>query len=69
MGKRRRNDRMVLPGAVGLSKIRYCPDHNNKVKAVREWPKKSMSFECADGCKLIKKETILKTPEGPQGRR
>ncbi len=69
MGKRRRNERMTLPGAAGVSKIRYCPDHNNPVKAVRIWPKKRMMWECTDGCKLDVTCTILKVPEGPSRRR
>ena len=69
MGKRRRNERMVLPGAVGLAKVRYCRDHNEEVKAYRVWPKKAMRFQCKAGCKLSKDETILKQKEAVKIRR
>jgi hypothetical protein len=64
MGKRRSNDRQKLQGRIGISKVRYCPAHNELTKAVREWPRKSMMYHCSKGCKLEKGNTVLKAPEG-----
>lgn len=69
MGKRRRNPKMVIPGAAGFSKIRYCRAHNKPVKAVKLFGKKNMMFHCDEGCKLHKFNTVLKVPEGPQDTR
>jgi hypothetical protein len=60
---------MILPGAVGLSKIRYCREHDNEVKPIQQWPKKKMNWECKDGCNMDQSMTILKTPIGPGKRR
>jgi hypothetical protein len=60
---------MVLPGAAGLSKIRYCHAHNIPVQAVRVFGHKNMSYNCKEGCKLDKTNTVLKVPEGPQSKR
>ena len=69
MGKRRRNERMTLPGAAGFSKVRYCSDHNNEVKPVRRWPGRQMRFHCTEGCDLHKNDTILKQKESVQRSR
>jgi len=69
MGKRRSNDRQKLAGAVGVSKVRYCLEHNEQTKAVREWPRKGMMYHCSQGCKLDKSNTILKAPEGVRAPR
>jgi len=66
MGKRRSNDRQKQLGKVGVSKVRYCLEHNEITKAVREWPRKGMIYHCSQGCKLDKSCTILKAPEGVQ---
>ncbi len=63
MGKRRRNERQILAGALGVPKVHYCRDHNEKVKAFRLWPSKSMRFQCKEGCDLNKNETVLKQEE------
>lgn len=68
MGKRRRNERMMIPGAAGLDKVRYCADHNEEVKAFKLWPHKTMRFQCKEGCDLNKNETVLKQKEAPKSR-
>jgi hypothetical protein len=68
MGKRRSNDRQVIAGRVGLSKIRYCVKHNEPTKAVKIFGH-GMQHQCTKGCSLDKMGTILKVPEGPQGSR
>ena len=68
MGKRRRNPRMILPGAVGIDNIRYCAAHNEPVKSFKLWPAKTMRFQCKAGCDLNKTETILKKKEAPKSR-
>ncbi len=69
MGKRRGNERMVLPGAVGLSKVRYCHDHNELVQAVKQFGSKGMRFQCKEGCDLHKDQTVLKQKESVQRHR
>jgi hypothetical protein len=69
MGARARNGRQTLSGKVGFSKIRYCPEHNEAVKAVKEFGRKGMKYACSQGCSLHKDSTILKVPEGPSMRR
>jgi hypothetical protein len=54
---------MVIPGAAGFSKIRYCKDHNLPVKPVRVFGKKGMSFHCGEGCKLDRTRTVLRAPD------
>ena len=66
MGKRRRNERMILAGAVGFSKVRYCTDHNEEVKPVRLFGSKNMRFHCKQGCDLDKNKTVLKQRESTQ---
>ncbi len=68
MGKRRRNERMVIPGAAGFSKIRYCRDHSLPVKAVKVFGK-GMNFQCAEGCELDKTATILRAPDAHNPKR
>ena len=63
MGKRRRNERAVLPGAAGFSKIRYCRDHNEPVKPVKVFGRKGMEYHCKQGCKLHKNDTDLRVPD------
>ena len=65
MGKRRRNERMVMPGTVGFSKVRYCADHNEEVKPVRLFGH-GMKFQCKQGCDLDKSQTVLKQRESVQ---
>lgn len=65
MGKRRRNERMVLPGAAGFSKVRYCKDHNEMVKTVKVFGQ-GMRWQCPSGCDLHKNETVLKQRESVQ---
>jgi hypothetical protein len=67
MGKRGK-DRQVIAGRVGLSKIRFCLEHNEPVKSVKVFGK-GMMFQCSQGCTLHKNTTILKVPEGPSSRR
>ena len=66
MGKRRRNERMTCPEAVGFSKVRYCHDHNEEVKPVRRFPGKEIRFFCGQGCNLSKYNTVLKQKESVQ---
>jgi hypothetical protein len=63
MGKRRRNEKQGLACALGIPRVHYCRDHNEKVKAFRLWPSKSMRFQCKEGCDLNKNETVLKQQE------
>jgi len=63
MGKRRRNERQILACALGTPRVHYCRDHNEKVKAFKLWPNKSMRFQCKEGCDLNKNETVLKQVE------
>ena len=63
MGKRRRNERQILACAYGIPKVHYCRNHDEKVKAFRLWPSKSMRFQCKEGCDLNKNETVLKQVE------
>ena len=60
---------MTSPGAVGFSKVRYCADHNELVKAVKRFGGKGMRFQCNQGCDLHKEQTVLKQKESVQGRR
>ncbi len=69
MGKRRRNERMMLPGRAGFSKVRYCEDHDEEVKPVRLFGHKNMRFHCKQGCDLDKNRTVLKQRESVQRRR
>lgn len=69
MGKRRSNDRQKLAGKVGVSKVRYCLEHNELCKAVKQWPRKEVMFQCSQGCNLAKNSTILKAPEGVRAPR
>jgi hypothetical protein len=68
MGKRQRNERTKLAGNVGFSKIRYCKEHREPVKAVRVFGK-GMVFQCKEGCSLEKNNTDLRVPDGPQTTR
>jgi hypothetical protein len=60
---------MVIPGAAGLSKIRFCHAHNIPVQAVKEFGRKGMKYVCKEGCDLHITNTVLKVPEGPQSKR
>jgi hypothetical protein len=69
MGKRRRNERAILPAAQGFSKIRYCRDHSLAVKPVQVFGRKGMMYHCAEGCKLDKTATILRVPDAHNPKR
>jgi hypothetical protein len=69
MGKRRGNERTVLAGAAGLSKVRICTEHELLTKPVRIFGRKSMEHHCKEGCKLDKSQTKLIVPEVTRGRR
>ena len=69
MGKRRRNPRMILPGAVGFAKVRYCHNHDVEVKPVRLFGSKNMRFHCKEGCDLNKNQTVLKQKAETKRRR
>jgi hypothetical protein len=68
MGKRGSADRQKLQGRVGLSKIRYCAEHNETVKPVKVFGH-GMMYQCTKGCTVHKNTTVLKVPEGPSSRR
>jgi hypothetical protein len=63
MGKRRRNDRQKLAGKVGFSKVRYCRDHDELVKAVKVFGN-GMVWQCKKGCSVDQSVTVLKVPKG-----
>jgi hypothetical protein len=62
MGKRRSNDRQKLAGRIGLSKVRYCRDHDELVKPVKIFGK-GMVWQCKKGCSLDQSVTVLKVPK------
>ena len=69
MGKRRRNERTILVGAQGFSKVRICKEHELLTKPVRVFGRKNMEHHCEKGCKLDKSATKLIVPEATRGRR
>jgi hypothetical protein len=68
MGKRRRNERAVLPGNIGFSKVRVCPEHQLITNPVKIFGR-GMQFHCKEGCKLDKTQTNLVVPQAPSKRR
>jgi hypothetical protein len=68
MGKRRRNDRMTLPGKAGFSKVRKCTEHGLIVNPVRVFGQ-GMYYQCKEGCMLDKSVTRLVNPEATRGTR
>ena len=69
MGKRRRNERAIIPGAAGFSKVRVCPTHYLLTKPVKVFGRKGMEYHCAEGCELDQTRTKLIVPEATRGRR
>jgi hypothetical protein len=59
MGKR--TGREYGQNKVGLSKVRYCRDHDDTVKPVKIFGK-GMMWQCTKGCSLDKRGTVLKVP-------
>ena len=68
MGKRRRNERQVLACAIGIDKVRYCTAHDEEVKTYKVWPKKTIRYQCTEGCKISKTETVLKQKKPTKSR-
>ncbi len=65
MGKRRRNERMIMPGAAGVDRTHYCWEHNEPLKPVKMYGQ-GFKFQCKQGCDLDKHQTNLKQRESTQ---
>ena len=51
---------ITLPGKVGPERKHHCPEHDTPMSALKLWGKKSIVFECKEGCRLNKNQTNLK---------
>jgi hypothetical protein len=60
MGKRA--GREYGQNKIGLSKVRYCRDHDDRVKSVKIFGK-GMRWQCDKGCSLGSRDTVLKVPD------
>ena len=52
--------KMVMQGKVSPERFRYCIDHDIKMSAIQTWPSKEIQYTCKEGCRLTKREAILK---------
>lgn len=68
MGKRRRNPRMEIPGALGPDNFRFCYEHDELVKPVKLFGQ-GFKFECKQGCYLDKHKTNLKLKDVPKTKK
>ena len=51
--------KMVMQGKVRPERFHYCPQHEVKMKAVKTFGA-GVHFECPDGCRIPKGDTVLK---------
>jgi len=55
-----KNNKMILPGPAGPKRNHYCAQHDEKATPVRIFGSRALQFECKAGCRLTRKETVLK---------
>jgi len=52
--------KMKMVGKFSQERYHYCYEHDQKMKAILDWDSKAIQYECKEGCKLGKRETLLK---------
>jgi hypothetical protein len=52
--------KMILPGRPGPERKHHCPSHDAVMAPVKVWGVKGVMFECKEGCRLGKYDTVLK---------
>jgi len=62
MAKKNKNTtkKMFLPGPAGPERKHYCFDHDIVMTPFKLFGKKSIMFQCKEGCRLKKGVTTLK---------
>lgn len=55
-----KNAKMQMVGKFSQERFHYCYEHDEKMKAILDWDSGVIEYECKQGCRLGKKEAILK---------
>lgn len=52
--------KITIPGKPGPVRKHYCPAHDTVMTPIKQYGRKSIMFECKEGCRLGKNHTNLR---------